>query len=241
MIKKILVSFATNPKWYRAQQLLNDSAKQGGFDGVISYTDKGRDWDFVKKYKDVASTRGYGYWQWKPIIILDALSKLDDGDIVGYVDSGNLIVNRLDYIFNICNEQEIVLFDNRDGNFQMTTHKNKEWTKRDCFVLMNCDSEEYYNASQVDGAYQFYKKTPKTIKFLEEYISFCSNDNIISDLPNTTKDNLPEFKDHRHDQSILSLMAIKHSIPLLPEPSEWGNYLEDRPYPQLFLHHRGTI
>jgi hypothetical protein len=27
----------------------------------------------------------------------------------------------------------------------------------------------------------------------------------------------------------------------LPEPSEWGNYLTDRPYTQLFLHHRGTI
>lgn len=240
-MKKILISFATNPKWYRSQQLLNNSAKQGGFDGIISYTDRGRDWEFAKKYNDVASTRGYGYWQWKPIIILDALSKLNDGDIVGYVDSGNLLVNNLDYIFNACNEQGIVLFDNRDGNFEKTTHKNKEWTKRDCFVLMDCDSEEYYNASQVDGAYQFYKKTPNTIKFLEEYMRFCSNDNIISDLPTITKDNLPEFKDHRHDQSILSLMAVKYKITLLPEPSEWGNYLEDRPYPQLFFHHRGTI
>ena len=241
MTKKILVSFATNPKWYRSQQQLNNSAKLGGFNGVISYTDKGRDWEFVKKYSDIASTRGYGYWQWKPIIILDALSKLNDGDIVGYVDSGNLVINSLDYIFNACREQDIVLFDNRDGNFQKETHRNKEWTKRDCFVLMDCDSEIYYNASQVDGAYQFYKKTPKTIEFLTEYMSFCSNDNIISDLPNITKDNLPEFKDHRHDQSILSLMAVKYNIQLLPEPSEWGNYLEDRPYPQLFLHHRGTI
>jgi len=240
MTKKILVSFATNPKWYRSQQLLNNSAKQGGFDGTISYTDKGRDWEFTKKYNDVTCTRGYGYWQWKPIIILDALSKLNDGDIVGYVDSGNVIINNLEYVFNACEERGIVLFDNRDGNY-VTTHKNKEWTKRDCFVLMDCDSEEYYNAPQVDAAYQFYKKTPNTIEFLEKYMSFCSNDNIISDLPNITKDNLPEFKDHRHDQSILSLMAVKYEIPLLPEPSEWGNYLEDRPYPQLFLHHRGTL
>lgn len=241
MTKKILVSFATNPKWYRSQYLLNNSAKKGGFDGVISYTDKGREWEFVKKYEDVSKTRGYGFWQWKPIIILDALNKLNDGDIIGYVDSGNLIINNLDYIFSVCTEQGIVLFDNRDGNYQRDTHKNKEWTKRDCFVLMDCDSEKYYNAPQVDGSYQFYKKTPDTIKFLEEYISFCSNENIISDIPNITKDNLPEFKDHRHDQSILSLMAVKYNIPLLPEPSEWGNYLEDRPYPQLFLHHRGTV
>lgn len=241
MTKKILISFATNPKWYRAQQLLNNSAKNAGFDGVISYTDKNKVWEFANKYNDVSKTRGYGFWQWKPIIILDALNMLNDGDVVGYVDSGNTVVNNLQYIFDICDKQEIVLFDNRDGNFQQDTHKNREWTKRDCFVLMDCDSEEYYNASQVDASYQFYKKTPNTIKFLQEYLEFCSNDNIISDLPNITKPNLPEFKDHRHDQSILSLLAVKHKIPLLPEPSEWGNYLTDRPYTQLFLHHRGTI
>lgn len=240
MIKKILISFATNSKWYRAQQLLNESAKQGGFDGVISYTDKGREWDFIKKYDDINKVRGYGFWQWKPIIILDALSKVNDGDIIGYVDSGNLVISNLNYIFDVCNKQDIVLFDNRDGNYNGDTHKNREWTKRDCFILMGCDTEEYYNAPQVDASYQFYKKTPNTIKFLEEYQRLCSNDNIISDLPNITKNNLPEFKDHRHDQSILSLLAAKNSIPLLPEPSEWGNHL-DRPYPQLFLHHRGTI
>lgn len=240
-MKKILISFATNPKWYRAQSLLNESAKKGGFDGVINYTDKGREWEFASKYADISTTRGYGYWQWKPIILLDALSKVSDGDIVAYIDSGNVILNNLDYIFDKCNETGMVLFENRDGNYEWRSHKNNEWTKRDCFVLMNCDSAEYYNAPQVDGSYQFYKKTPEIIKFLEEYKSYCENENIISDLPNITKDNLPEYIEHRHDQSILSLMAVKYNISLLPEPSEWGNYLKDRPYPQLFLHHRGTL
>jgi len=240
MNKKIIISFATNPKWYKSQQLLNNSAKLGGFDGAISYTDKSRNWEFAKKYSDITSTRGYGYWQWKPIIILDALNKLNDGDIVGYVDSGNLILNNLDYIFKVCNEQEIVLFDNRDGNFEKTTHKNKEWTKGDCFALMDCDSEKYYYAPQVDASYQFYKKSQKTVDFLNQYKDFCSNDNIISDIDNITKNNLPTFIDHRHDQSVLSLMAVKYNIQLLPEPSEWGNYLS-RPYPQLFWHHRGKF
>jgi hypothetical protein len=106
---------------------------------------------------------------------------------------------------------------------------------------MDCDKDEYYSGPQVDGSYQFYKKTPDVIEFLKQYDTYCRNENIISDLPNTTKDNLPEFKDHRHDQSILSLMAIQNNIKLLPEPSEWGNHLTDRPYPQLFWHHRGII
>jgi hypothetical protein len=106
---------------------------------------------------------------------------------------------------------------------------------------MNCDCDVYYDAPQVDASYQLFKKTPRVIEFLKEYDSYCSNENIISDLPNITQPNLPQFKDHRHDQSILSLMAVKHNIELLPEPSEWGNHLTNRPYPQLFLHHRNTI
>jgi hypothetical protein len=241
-MNKILISFATNPKWYRSQSVLNQSAKIYGFNGVISYTDQNREWSFINKYTDITKeTRGYGFWQWKTLILLDALHQVREGDIVAYVDSGNQIINNLDYIFNLCEKQEIILFENRDGNYERTTHKNKNWTKRDTFVLMKCDEEKYYNAPQVDAAYQFYKKTDKVMSFLNEYNSYCSNENIISDLPNITKENLPEFIDHRHDQSILSLMAVKYNIPLLPEPSEWGNYLTDRPYPQLFWHHRGVF
>ena len=240
-MKKILVTFAT-PKWYDSQELLIQSSKNNGFSGYIKYTEKSKDWEFIKKYGNIyTDTRGYGYWQWKTKIILDAMSQIDYGDCVGYIDSGNIIINNLDYVFNICETQNIVLFDNRDGNYEGVPHKNGVWTKRDCFVLMNCDNESYYNAPQIDASYQFYKKTDDVLKFLEEYDTYCSNENIISDLPNITESNLPQFKDHRHDQSILSLMALKYKIPLLPEPSEWGNHILDRPYKQLFLHHRGTI
>lgn len=241
MRKNIIVSFATNEKWYRSQALLNQSAKKYGFNGAINYTDKNRKWSFIEKYQDISKTRGYGFWQWKPIILLDAMSQVNDGDIVAYIDSGNTIINSLHDIFTICEEREIVLFDNRDGNFEGVPHKNRHWTKRDCFVLMDCDNEKYYESSQVDASYQFYKKTSYTLEFLHEYSKYCNNDNIISDIPNTTKANLPEFKDHRHDQSILSLMAAKEGIQLLPEPSEWGNRIADRPYPQLFWHHRGVF
>jgi hypothetical protein len=242
MKNKILISFAAGDKWYRSQALLCDSAKKYKMDGCINYTDKNKDWDFVTKYNNIfTDTRGYGFWQWKPLIIQDALSQVDYGDFVLYVDSGNCIINNLDYIFTACDQHEIVLFENRDGNYQQEVHKNIQWTKRDCFVMMDCDDEKYYNAPQVDASYQVYKKTDKVMEFVEEYKKFCSNENIISDLPNITKSNLQGFIDHRHDQSVLSLLAAKHNIPLLPEPSEWGNYLTDRPYPQLFWHHRGVF
>jgi len=193
-MKKILVTFAT-PKWYDSQELLIQSSKNNGFSGYIKYTEKSKDWEFVKKYRNIyTDTRGYGYWQWKTKIILDAMSQIDYGDCVGYIDSGNIIINNLDYVFNLCETQNIVLFDNRDGNYEGVPHKNGVWTKRDCFVLMNCDNEYYYNAPQTDASYQFYKKTDDVLKFLDEYDTYCSNENIISDLPNITESKLPHFK-----------------------------------------------
>jgi hypothetical protein len=241
-MNKILISFATNYKWERAQHALNKTAKPHGFTHYISYNVQNINKNFYEHHKDILKNevRGFGFWMWKAAIIKQTLDMVNDGDIVAYIDSGNVIISSLNFIFNECTRNNIVLFDNRDGNFQGEPHKNKTWTKRDTFVLMGLDNEKWYNTNQVDASYQFYKKTDFTNNFIDEYLKFSENINIISDLPNITKNNLPEFKDHRHDQSILSLMAAKYNIKTYPEPSEWGNHLQ-RPYPQLFWHHRGVF
>jgi len=241
-MNKILISFATSDKWLRSQCALNESAIRNGFTHYISYNSNNLDPSFVARHQEILNnnTRGYGYWMWKAAILKQTFDIANDGDIIAYIDSGNTIVNNLNYIFNECQTRDIILFDNRDGNPYGQVHTNRLWTKRDTFVLMDLDGDQYYDTPQVDGSYQFYKKNEYTNQFIEEYMQYCENENIITDLPNITKDNLPEFKDHRHDQSILSLMAIKHKIKLYPEPSEWGNHLQ-RPYPQLFWHHRGVF
>jgi hypothetical protein len=241
-MKTILISFATNEKWYKSQFNLNHSSINKGIDHYISYNPNNLDQNFRTKYEHLLNpnVRGYGFWMWKAAILKQTMDIIDEGDIIVYVDSGNMIVNDLSYIINECNNNDIILFDNRDGNQYGKIHLNKLWTKRDTFVLMDCEEEKYYNGNQIDAAYQLYKKNNKTINFINEYMKYCENENIISDLPNITKENFPEFKDHRHDQSIMSLMAIKHNIKLYPEPSEWGNHL-NRPYPQLFKHHRGVF
>lgn len=241
--KSYLISFASNDKWYKSQHYLNLSAKGKGIDDFISYNKHNLDKDFISRHSNLFQdgVRGYGFWMWKPMIIKQAIQYVNDGDLIFYVDSGNYILNDLTCLIDICKEEKVLLFSNRDGNYEKNVHINRHWTKRDTFVLMDCDEEKYYNAPQVDAAYQIYEKCDYTENFIEEYLKFSENENIITDLPNITLPNLPEFKDHRHDQSILSLMAAKRDIKLYTEPSEWGNYLIDRPYPQLFKHHRGII
>jgi len=243
--KTYLISYANNDKWYRSQHVLNSTAKGKGVDGVVSYNPSNLDADFKLRHQNYfgnnpISSRGGGFWMWKAMILIQTMNLVNENDCVIYVDSGNAVINDLSYIFDVCQQNSILFFDNRDGNYQRRTHWNKEWTKRDAFVLMGCDEQKYYDAPQIDASYQIYKKCNYVKDFLNEYLKYSENENIITDLPNITLPNLPEFIDHRHDQSILSLMAVKHDIQLLPEPSEWGNYIS-RPYPQLFAHHRGVF
>jgi hypothetical protein len=115
--------------------------------------------------------------------------------------------------------------------FRTHKHLNKTWTKRDCFVLMGCDSAEYWEAEQLMGGFSIFMKNEKNIKFLQEWLHYCCNKFIITDTPNTCGlENLPEFVDHRHDQSVLSILGVKHNIEIYRDPSQWGNSFKIESY-----------
>jgi hypothetical protein len=236
-MKTHLVSFST-PQYRRSQKALEASALKFGIDEVHSFTEKDlTKTDFYKAHQAIfKQARGYGFWLWKPFIILETLKKAEIGDIVLYLDAGNDIIADLRPLFDLCLYQDIVLF-------QIHTHKNKTWTKRDTFVFMDCDKEAYWQAEQVSGASQLYSVCQKSINFLESWLNFCENPHILTDTDNICGfPNYPEFKDHRHDQSVLSLLALKKRIKIHRDPSQYGNtFMNGYPnsqYGQLLNLHR---
>jgi hypothetical protein len=104
-----------------------------------------------------------------------------------------------------------------------------EWTKRDCFHYMDCDTEEYWNATQVEAGLSAWFKNKSSINFCKEWLHFCKMPSLITDTPNTCgKDNLPGFKDHRHDQSILTNLVLKTN-PNISNPYIW-KYIQNNVY-----------
>lgn len=245
-MKKILTTFAGYSYTLKLSQLrLVEQAKKY-FSGSAAFDENTPSIiQLFHKHTDISQyRRGAGFWMWKPYIILKTFEQLNEGDFVFYMDSGTDIINDLTPLFNLCEQNNgFLFFENRSGNPTGQIWKNNLWTKRDCFILMGCDELKYYTASQVDGAYILLQKNKHTIKFLNEYFNYCTDRRIITDEPNTLGSNLPEFIDHRHDQSILSLLVCKNEFKLYPQPSEVGNghRPDNSPYQQVFLHHRGTI
>jgi len=236
-MKKYLLTFGSED-YYGSMTLLEKSSKNM-VDGVFLVTEKNIPKDFYEKnHKIFSQKRGFGYWLWKPYCILKILERINDGDLLIYCDSASVIINDLKFLFEKCLDNNgILLFENQNGCVS-GKHKNNKWTKADCFNLMNCNEDKYINGDQVDAAFQIYQKNEFNLKFIKEYLDFCENENILTDCPNITGQNQKDFIDHRHDQSVLSLLAIKYNIKLAKCPSDSRNCEESCDFPITFFHHK---
>lgn len=218
---KVVLTNLSNHLFQESRFRLNNSARQFGIEHINSYDfEQIRQTPFYAQHKEILDIpTGSGCWLWKPYIILETLRPLNEGDIVVYADSGLELIAPIDPLIKICaSAQPVLLFAN--GNL-----RNSMWTKRDCFILMDCDNKKYWRGIQCDGAFALFRKTGKTMQFVEEWLQYGTDKRIITDMPNTLgKNNLPDFIEHRRDQSILSLLAARYQLPFYRMPTQYGNH-----------------
>lgn len=194
-----------NKKYYKQQEELCKEA-YGVFDKIFAY----REWDidhwFFEKNKTVLTQdKGNGYWLWKPFLILKTLMTLSEGDKLLYMDCGDIVVDW--GVKDFIEKTDKDILPTRGG------FRNGDWTKRDCFVYMECDTPEYHDSIQIEAGVIVLKRTRATIEIVCEWLDYCENPAILTDSPNTCGlTNSIGFKEHRHDQSILSNILIRRNI-----------------------------
>ena len=164
------------------QNFLVDTIKKNNlFDDAEAYT---REWlettDFYKENKTILDKdRLAGYALWKPFVILDKLKKVNDGDIVVYMDCGDIPLQGI---------KECISDYMRDHDqyfiSQNHTGVNKWFTKRDCFHYMGCDEERYWNSIQLEDGFLAFKKTDYNIELVTEWMKYCADERCVSDIPN---------------------------------------------------------
>ena len=234
-MKKILVNYAD--KSFSASQKLNSKSalEVGGFDEVFSFAPEDIDAVFFKENKKLLSEfRGNGYWLWKPYFILRVLEEARDGDWVFYCDSGAFFVDNIDHLI-ACAErasQDVLVFE--------IPYIEKEWTKRDAFILMGCDSSKYIDTLQRCSGFVLFRKSKLSIAFAEQWLEYQKDKRIVSDDNNVLgKENYEGFQENRHDQTVLSLLSKKYNLIGLRDPSQLGNEMmkdyKNSPYPQIVV------
>ena len=165
---------------------------------------------FYEDNKKILDQERYAGWcLWKPFYIHKKLIEIDNDDIVFYMDIGDVLHN------NIKTYLKSNIEENNGFFLVKNNHLHKRWTTKDCFYLMGCDEEKYWSETQLEAGTIGLKKTKETIKFVEEWLMYCQNENILT--KNNIYENYPEYcGDNRADQSILTNLHIKYGIKTVP-------------------------
>lgn len=216
---KLLINYA-NKAFVKSQKKNSKTAINFGlFDKVISYSPKHIDVDFYKKnIKILKHERGNGYWLWKPYFIKKSLALLQEGDFLFYCDSGAYFIAPITPLIDIVLKtgQDIIPFE--------LSHLEKCWTKRDAFILMDCDKPEYTESKQRLAGFNLWRKSKLATEFSEEFLSYSQDIRLITDQDNKMgRPNYSGFNEHRHDQSIFSLLTKKYRLEAFRNPAQWGN------------------
>ena len=172
----------------------------------------------------VLGTRGFGYWCWKPEIILRALENIQEGDILFYCDIGCHLNCRgkerfYDYL-DVARAKGFLGFQSRSlvstasPNPQTHIRTTAQYTKGDIldfFQVRNVD--EITQAAQVLGGIVFFKKSKQALDLVKQWKDlYVSNFHLADDSPSVSN-NLPGFIENRHDQALLSVLWLKKRLP----------------------------
>jgi hypothetical protein len=207
--KKIAISFSGGGQnYYDALDRVSKELTQlNTFDEIIKIIDNDlkNDVEFWERHGDFITNnkRGYGYWLWKPYIILKQLNNMNENDILVYLDSGCEVINddtsyiNINNLFDKCDEYNIL--------YTLTSHDEKKYNKMDLIDYLNLNNDETKNSGMRQASMIFIKKNNTTLEFVKEWYSLCCNYHFIDDSPSILK-NDDTFVENRHDQAIFSLL-----------------------------------
>jgi hypothetical protein len=209
--KIIFITFGSDNNYIEAgNRLITQANNINLFDKTLLYTEDNlkNDKNFWDKHSNfiMNNKRGYGYWLWKPYIIKKTMESLIDGDILLYLDCGcEIDIKKKN---NLMESIEIV---KKDYIIATYTFADKEWTKMDLIMKLDMNNDEYLNAYQHQAGAILILVCDKTRDLVNKWYDIGCDYHMIDDTPSINP-NLSCFIEHRHDQSIFSLLTKKYNL-----------------------------
>ena len=244
MSKIYLCSFASPDLDLSVNRFKNQAKLLSFYENIKVYGSK----DLPEKIKlriksfnyPIKKMRLYGYACWKPYIIKKYFDELPNEAILQYSDIGCHFnykgINRLKDYVELCKKENALVFQYRIPewnkkyeNYKFQEYFEYEYTKAETLNYMGVVKDlKILNSQQIWSGCFFIKKNDFGEKILSEWLSLSGVDDIISD--NKSKiDNHKNFKEHRHDQSIFSIICKKNNIfSLSASECEWAEFQNER-------------
>jgi hypothetical protein len=214
--KIIFTSFAAGSNLYRASasRIELQARTSNFFDSVYVYSDLDAPNElkkFLIKNKELFKKKGYGFWIWKPFLINEILKKSKEGDIICYADSGCEISKFGKELF-----LENIKFTSSSGSlfFHMPGYPEINWTKKRTLDFFRVSKDcRIISTAQIQATYFYIKNNETNRKLIRDWLNYCNFNrfSLVDDSDNFGI-NAKTFIDHRHDQSILSLLVKRNKI-----------------------------
>lgn len=218
-----LITF-TDENMTRSAELCAASALRHNIHESHIYTVKDLPKNMVKP-----GVRGAGcYWLFKPYLIDKELKQMKDGDFLVYADAGVEIINNINYVID--RTEDVFLFGNMYPHF--------EWCKFSVLDAMLPDWKQFASPKQVQASVIVFRVNEMSRELVAEWLKWCKKPGMLDDTGESVKE-------HRHDQAILTNLAMLEGIDLHWWPASYngGKFVYDKTgytdkYPVLFNHHR---
>lgn len=221
------VTFADSKYSESLKRISKEAKALRYFNKIFSFDEKDIEEEYWDEHKDfiLNNKRGYGYWIWKPHIILKALEKIEEGSMLVYSDAGFIINQqgreRLDDYVDLAKSSESgILSFHLKGN-----HRMVNWTKMSVLIDMNFTSEEEIETPQIISGLLIMRNDNFVRGIIREWLAKCQDYWRIDDSESITP-NSAAFMEHRHDQSVLSIILRKNHVEPMPDETyfspRWG-------------------
>jgi hypothetical protein len=242
-MKRVFLSFADSRMRPSANRIKKQAMALGVYDRIIVANESCLDVNFREKFKTqlVFGTIGYGYWVWKPQIILQTLREMDDGEILQYSDVGcHLNKNgkrRLLEYYNLAENSKtgILAFQAKppssplpyDGR-RLPDLPDFRWIKGDLLDYFRVRQNNDLLKEQTIGAgVIFIKKCNNALRLIEDWVSVANFDFALIDSSPSRSQNLSGFIEHRHDQAIFSILCKLNKVETLSSYEYWYPSIDD--------------
>lgn len=200
------------------------------FEKIIAYRTSDLGPEFLDKHANflAQNKRGGGYWLWKPYVIYKTLCEMPENAPLVYCDAGCHLLTSgkarfLEYIDMIKSHPTHMLAMN------YPEYAERQWSKADLLHHLNFTSQEQLDSRHCVGGIQFMLNTHENREFARQIYEIAESQNyhFVDDSPSNIP-NDPMFVEHRHDQSIFSILCKKRGVLTIPNEIECGREITEQ-------------
>ena len=236
-MNKIFLTFADSRLKKSLARIAQEATEMGVYSSVLTLNESDLSPMFIDRFKDrlKSSVRGYGYWCWKPQIIKQTLESMEDGDLLHYCDVGcHLNIGgkgRLLEYFQILSKDSLGLLAFQakipstpfeyDGR-SLLDLKDRLWIKGDLLDYFGVRNRaDVIDTQSIGAGILFLRKTKATMEIIDQWLNvYNTSFSLVDDSPSLSP-NLSEFIEHRHDQSIFSIICKLRGVETISAYEYW--------------------